>query len=93
MNSLNIILGLSPKVIYPGHGPVVENATDKVKEYINHRNLREQQVMLHFTSLMQLLGKHGWQSSEGASPLTGVINEYLIQELGLSIYNYYYVAQ
>ncbi|KAK3739469.1 hypothetical protein QZH41_007864 [Actinostola sp. cb2023] len=43
MNSLNTILGMSPSLIYPGHGPVVHNAVDKIKEYIDHRNLRETQ--------------------------------------------------
>ena len=44
MKSLEVILNLSPRLIYPGHGPVVEEAVTKVKEYIEHRNLREKQV-------------------------------------------------
>lgn len=37
MRSLNRIEKSAPKVIYPGHGPVVEKAVDKVKAYIEHR--------------------------------------------------------
>ena len=44
MKSLEVILNLSPRLIYPGHGPIVEEAVAKIKEYIKHRNLREKQV-------------------------------------------------
>ena len=46
MKSLEAILNLSPHLtcIYPGHGPVVDEAVAKIKEYIEHRNLREKQV-------------------------------------------------
>lgn len=46
MKSLEVILNLSPHLIYPGHGPVVEEAVTKIKEYIEHRNTREKQVCL-----------------------------------------------
>ena len=44
MKSLEVILNLSPDLIYPGHGPVIEEGVTKVKEYIEHRNAREKQV-------------------------------------------------
>ena len=37
-------MNLSPELIYPGHGPVIEEGVTKVKEYIEHRNAREKQV-------------------------------------------------
>ena len=46
MKSLEVILNLSPHVIYPGHGPVVTDAVTKITEYIKHRNMREKQVCL-----------------------------------------------
>lgn len=44
MNSLNVILDLKPSIIYPGHGPVVEDPVPKIQYYINHRNQRENQI-------------------------------------------------
>ncbi|XP_060083018.1 endoribonuclease LACTB2-like [Ylistrum balloti] len=44
MASLNRILQLNPSVIYPSHGPVIPNPTEKVTNYINHRLARERQI-------------------------------------------------
>ena len=52
MKSLEVILNLSPHLIYPGHGPVVDEAVEKIKEYIEHRNLREKQVCYFLILLM-----------------------------------------
>lgn len=45
MNSLEKIVKLKPETIYPGHGPVVKDAKAKVKEYIDHRNKRNEQIL------------------------------------------------
>uniref|UniRef100_A0A0K0FTW8 Beta-lactamase-like protein 2 homolog n=1 Tax=Strongyloides venezuelensis TaxID=75913 RepID=A0A0K0FTW8_STRVS len=45
MNSLNILLSIDPKTIYPGHGPVITSPKDKITEYIKHRNQREEQIL------------------------------------------------
>lgn len=45
MNSLHLLLELKPSRIYPGHGPVIENPTKKITEYINHRNQRENEIL------------------------------------------------
>jgi ribonuclease/clavin/mitogillin len=45
MNSLNILLELNPSRIYPGHGPVIESPTEKIREYIAHRQQREEQIV------------------------------------------------
>ena len=45
MNSLEHMLGLSPKRIYPAHGPVIEDGCEKIREYISHRMARETQVV------------------------------------------------
>jgi glyoxylase-like metal-dependent hydrolase (beta-lactamase superfamily II) len=43
--SLERLLGLQPKTIYPGHGPLVADAVGKLQEYLSHRRLRVQQVL------------------------------------------------
>jgi len=45
LRSLDTMLSLAPRVLYPGHGPVVEAALDKLREYIEHRHMRERQVL------------------------------------------------
>ncbi|XP_059059378.1 beta-lactamase-like protein 2 homolog [Achroia grisella] len=45
MKSLNRILELKPSIIYPGHGNVVEEPTQKIEYYIAHRNQREEQIL------------------------------------------------
>lgn len=45
MQSLHRLRDLGPKTIYPGHGPVILNGVDKLQEYIDHRNLRERQIL------------------------------------------------
>jgi glyoxylase-like metal-dependent hydrolase (beta-lactamase superfamily II) len=45
MDSLGRMLELRPGVLYPGHGPTVWHGEAKVREYIDHRNAREQQVL------------------------------------------------
>jgi hydroxyacylglutathione hydrolase len=45
LNSLKRLQGLDVDKIYPAHGPVIENAQDKLAEYIEHRLLRERQIL------------------------------------------------
>lgn len=45
MNSLKKILLIEPNKIYPGHGPVVENAKERIQNYIDHRNQRNEQII------------------------------------------------
>jgi|SRR5579859_903135 len=45
MASLERLLALAPKAIYPGHGPLVEDGVGKLREYIDHRRQRLQQVL------------------------------------------------
>ncbi|KAK4511997.1 NodB homology domain-containing protein [Mucor velutinosus] len=49
---LQRLVTFQPKQLYPGHGPVVEQGTAKIQEYVDHRLEREQQVV-------QLLTKEG----------------------------------
>ncbi len=45
MRTLERLRALEPARIYPGHGPVVEDGTAKLQEYIDHRREREAQVL------------------------------------------------
>ena len=45
IRSLEAMLSLGPKVLYPGHGPIVEGAVEKLQEYLEHRAMREGQVV------------------------------------------------
>jgi glyoxylase-like metal-dependent hydrolase (beta-lactamase superfamily II) len=45
MRSLERLRQLGPRTIYPGHGPIVEDAVAKLDEYLAHRRQREQQVL------------------------------------------------
>lgn len=45
MDSLRRMRQLEPRVIYPGHGPVVLEAVGKLDEYLRHRQDREDQVV------------------------------------------------
>jgi glyoxylase-like metal-dependent hydrolase (beta-lactamase superfamily II) len=45
VKSLSRMLQLAPRVIYPGHGPAVWSPAEKLREYLAHRRLREEQVI------------------------------------------------
>jgi glyoxylase-like metal-dependent hydrolase (beta-lactamase superfamily II) len=45
LRSLERMVHLRPRTIYPGHGPVVLDAPGKLREYIEHRAEREDQIV------------------------------------------------
>lgn len=45
MASLQALVEIYPKIIYPGHGPVIDDPITKLQDYINHRNQREEQIL------------------------------------------------
>ncbi len=44
LTSLKRLQRIAPLLILPGHGSVIENATDKIAEYIAHTNRRERMI-------------------------------------------------
>ena len=45
MRSLQLLSRFTPRVICPGHGPVVQNGSRRIDFYIRHREEREEQVI------------------------------------------------
>lgn len=45
LESLRRVQALDVRRIYPGHGPVIEDAQAKIQEYLDHRMLRERQIL------------------------------------------------
>jgi glyoxylase-like metal-dependent hydrolase (beta-lactamase superfamily II) len=45
LRSLKRMRDLEPRTIYPGHGPVVLDGVGKLDEYLEHRAMRERQVL------------------------------------------------
>jgi glyoxylase-like metal-dependent hydrolase (beta-lactamase superfamily II) len=45
LRSLRRMRELGPRTIYPGHGPVVLRALAKLDEYLDHRRMREEQIL------------------------------------------------
>jgi glyoxylase-like metal-dependent hydrolase (beta-lactamase superfamily II) len=45
LRSLKRMQELAPKTLYPGHGPVVLRAPEKLQEYLDHRAERETEVL------------------------------------------------
>src|SRR4030095_981713 len=45
LRSLRRMRELAPRTIYPGHGPVALRALAKLDEYLDHRAMREGQVL------------------------------------------------
>jgi endoribonuclease LACTB2 len=45
MRSLERLLGLDVRRIYPAHGPVIEDGPGRIREYIEHRMMRERQIL------------------------------------------------
>ncbi len=45
LESLRRVQALDVRRIYPAHGPVIEDAQAKIQEYLDHRMLRERQIL------------------------------------------------
>lgn len=44
LNSLERLAALDPIRVFPGHGPIIEDPTGLIAEYVSHRRMRDEQV-------------------------------------------------
>lgn len=56
MKTLERLLGFDISLILPGHGPLIGKAEAKIREYIQHRLEREQQVLTAMRAGRQTIG-------------------------------------
>jgi glyoxylase-like metal-dependent hydrolase (beta-lactamase superfamily II) len=45
LRSLRRLLELDLDVIYPAHGPAIRNPREKIQSYLDHRALRDEQIL------------------------------------------------
>ena len=45
LDSLRRLVALNPAKAWPGHGPVIANPVERIHEYLEHRAMRERQVV------------------------------------------------
>lgn len=57
MNSLHRLRELELKIIGPGHGPLITDPKERVREYIAHRQMREDQIV----AALKAWPKDSWQ--------------------------------
>lgn len=57
LKSLESMMELAPKTIFPSHGPVVLNTVEKLCEYRDHRLLREERVMKSWQAGLRTTGE------------------------------------
>lgn len=50
MESLHSLMRYDAKMICPGHGPLVEEPNKKIQEVIDHRNMREEQILAQLST-------------------------------------------
>lgn len=62
--SLDRMKGLFAGRAYPGHGPVIDDGPAKIREYISHRQQREDQVTQTLRSVNDATGTASWEPME-----------------------------
>ncbi|KAF8795809.1 endoribonuclease LACTB2-like isoform X1 [Argiope bruennichi] len=81
MHSLEKILKLEPDIIYPGHGPVIENPKTKVQEYIQHRMLREKQIL----DALEVARPNGLSAEELVNQIYVTTPKYLLKAAEVNV--------
>ncbi len=77
--SLERLLGFNIRLILPGHGPMIGKAEAKIREYIQHRLEREQQVIQALQSGHHTIGDITQMIYVDASPALQRVAEFSVQ--------------
>lgn len=73
IHSLERLLGLKLRLLLPGHGPSVQDPYGKIKEYIEHRLMREEQVLQSLREGLRTIPEIAARIYAGlAAPLTSM---------------------
>lgn len=64
LTSLDKMKGLFGGRAYPGHGPVIDDGPAKIREYITHRQQREDQITQTLRSVNDATGAASWEPME-----------------------------
>jgi len=79
LQSLERLLGFDISLILPGHGPLVGKPEAKIKEYIEHRMLREKQVLDALRRGRNTIGDITEMIYVGVSPALQRVAEFSVQ--------------
>ena len=81
MDSLRRVQALDIRCIYPAHGPVIEDGPAKIQEYIDHRLLRERQIL-------EALGGGAWTIPAMVKVIYADVPEKLHAMAGQSVHSH-----
>jgi hypothetical protein len=76
---LERLLGFNISLILPGHGPMIGKAEAKIREYIQHRMEREQQVLRALRSGRNTIGDITQTIYVDVSPALQRVAEFSVQ--------------
>lgn len=79
LRSLERLLEFNISLILPGHGPLVGKPEEKIKEYINHRMMREKQVLDALRKGRSSIGDITEMIYVGVSPALQRVAEFSVQ--------------
>ena len=57
LGSLEKMIALAPRTLFPAHGPVIKDAAGKLREYAEHRLWREEKVLAAWNAGLRTPGK------------------------------------
>ncbi|HXV84567.1 MAG TPA: MBL fold metallo-hydrolase [Candidatus Binatia bacterium] len=79
LKSLERLLGFDMNLILPGHGPMIGKPEAKIKEYIEHRRMRERQVLEALLKGRQTIGDITQMIYVDVSPALQRVAEFSVQ--------------